>query len=114
MVGKAYGRAIKLDGKTATRLQWDDRIPTFKEVHHEALKANKFVEKQVETSAAENAPGPFTLAVERAANAHGLRTFPPTHAEGSDAVALDRREQHGRHGRAVHQTERPTERLRTS
>jgi len=52
LVWKMYGHAIKLVGKTATLLEWDDRIPTFKEVHDEALKANKFVEKQFETSAA--------------------------------------------------------------
>jgi hypothetical protein len=31
-------------GSTATLLEWDDRIPTFDEVHREALKANKFRE----------------------------------------------------------------------
>ena len=51
-VWKMYAHAIKLVGKTATLLEWDDRIPTFDEVHHEALKANKFVEKQFETAAA--------------------------------------------------------------
>ena len=30
-------------GRTATLLEWDDRIPSFDEVHHEALKANKFL-----------------------------------------------------------------------
>jgi uncharacterized protein (UPF0276 family) len=27
----------------ATLLEWDDKIPSFDEVHHEALKANRFL-----------------------------------------------------------------------
>ena len=42
-VWKLYAHAMKLVGRTATLLEWDDRIPTFEEVHHEALKANRFV-----------------------------------------------------------------------
>jgi len=30
-------------GRTATLLEWDDRIPTFDEVHREALKAVQFL-----------------------------------------------------------------------
>ena len=30
--------------RTATLLEWDDRIPTFDEVHHEALKATQFID----------------------------------------------------------------------
>jgi len=30
-------------GHTATLLEWDDRIPPFEEVHHEALKADKYL-----------------------------------------------------------------------
>ena len=41
-VWKLYGRAIQRTGKTATLLEWDDRIPSFDEVHDEALKANNF------------------------------------------------------------------------
>ena len=33
---------MKLTGATATLLEWDDRIPSFDEVHREALKAGKF------------------------------------------------------------------------
>jgi len=29
---------------TATLLEWDDRIPSFDEVHDEALKANEFID----------------------------------------------------------------------
>ena len=42
-VWKLYARATQLAGKTATLLEWDDRIPSFNEVHHEALKANRFI-----------------------------------------------------------------------
>src|SRR6266567_2948882 len=41
-VWKLYARAIELVGPTATLLEWDDRIPSFDEVHQEALKAKKF------------------------------------------------------------------------
>jgi uncharacterized protein (UPF0276 family) len=40
-VWKLYTRAIELVGPTATLLEWDDRIPSFEEVHAEALKAKK-------------------------------------------------------------------------
>ncbi|MEO6183524.1 MAG: DUF692 domain-containing protein [Verrucomicrobiota bacterium] len=46
-VWKLYAHANKLAGFTATLLEWDDRLPSFDEVHHEALKANKFL-KQLE------------------------------------------------------------------
>ena len=36
-------RAIERCGRTATLLEWDDRIPSFDEVHREALKANKYL-----------------------------------------------------------------------
>lgn len=42
-VWKLYARAIQLTGPTATLLEWDDHIPTFDEVHDEALKANRFL-----------------------------------------------------------------------
>lgn len=38
-----YERAVKRCGPTATLLEWDDRIPSFDEVHAEALKANKYL-----------------------------------------------------------------------
>ena len=41
-VWKMYEHATKLTGQTATLLEWDDRIPSFDEVHREALKAAKF------------------------------------------------------------------------
>jgi uncharacterized protein (UPF0276 family) len=47
-----YAHALKRVGNTATLLEWDDRIPSFDEVHHEALKANKFRDRQLATSAA--------------------------------------------------------------
>src|SRR5204862_5662529 len=50
-VWELYARATKLVGITATLLEWDDRIPSFDEVHHEALKANQFI-KKLENAAA--------------------------------------------------------------
>jgi uncharacterized protein (UPF0276 family) len=45
-VWKLYSRAIELVGPTATLLEWDDRIPSFEEVHAEALKAKKYVHEK--------------------------------------------------------------------
>jgi uncharacterized protein (UPF0276 family) len=42
-VWKLYEHAIGLCGPTATLLEWDARIPSFEEVHDEALKATKFL-----------------------------------------------------------------------
>lgn len=42
-VWKLYERALRRCGPTATLLEWDDRIPSFDEVHAEALKARKFL-----------------------------------------------------------------------
>jgi uncharacterized protein (UPF0276 family) len=38
-----YARAIERCGPTATLLEWDDNIPSFDEVHAEALKANRYL-----------------------------------------------------------------------
>ena len=38
-----YARTIERCGPTSTLLEWDDRIPSFDEVHREALKANRFL-----------------------------------------------------------------------
>ncbi|HEY6250412.1 MAG TPA: DUF692 domain-containing protein [Candidatus Angelobacter sp.] len=43
-VWKLYAKAIELVGPTATLLEWDDLIPSFDEVHNEALKAKKFLQ----------------------------------------------------------------------
>ncbi len=42
-VWKLYAEAIRLCGPTATLLEWDDRIPSFDEVHQEALKASRYL-----------------------------------------------------------------------
>lgn len=44
-VWKMYAHATRLTGPTATLLEWDDRIPSFDEVHREALKAGKFCQE---------------------------------------------------------------------
>ena len=36
-----YARAVERVGQTATLLEWDDNIPSFAEVHAEALKAEE-------------------------------------------------------------------------
>jgi uncharacterized protein (UPF0276 family) len=51
-VWKLYERAIQLVGHTATLLEWDDRIPSFADVHHEALKANRYLESNRAVAAA--------------------------------------------------------------
>ena len=42
-VWRLYEHAIGLVGPTATLLEWDDRIPSFEEVHQEARKADKYL-----------------------------------------------------------------------
>ena len=42
-VWKLYEEAIRLSGSTSTLLEWDAHIPSFEEVHAEALKATKFL-----------------------------------------------------------------------
>ena len=42
-VWQLYERTIARVGHTATLLEWDDRIPSFDEVHAEALKAERFL-----------------------------------------------------------------------
>ena len=51
-VWKLYEHAIRRVGRTATLLEWDDRIPSFDEVHAEARKAEKFVGAPVPASTA--------------------------------------------------------------
>jgi uncharacterized protein len=45
-VWQLYARAIQRCGPTATLLEWDDKIPSFDEVHAEALKANRFLDQK--------------------------------------------------------------------
>ena len=42
-VWRLYDQAVKRCGRVATLLEWDDKIPTFDEVHTEALKANLYL-----------------------------------------------------------------------
>ena len=48
-VWSLYARAIERCGPTATLLEWDDSIPSFDEVHAEALKANRFLHPHTST-----------------------------------------------------------------
>jgi uncharacterized protein (UPF0276 family) len=65
-VWRLYARAIEIAGPTATLLEWDDHIPTFDEVHAEALKAKKFLPAEGTRKTAHGAissltePGQFT------------------------------------------------------
>lgn len=43
-----YARAVELAGPTPTLLEWDDRIPSFDEVHREALKAKRYFPAQLQ------------------------------------------------------------------
>lgn len=43
-VWKLYAKAIEHCGPTATLLEWDANIPSFEEVHREALKARKYLQ----------------------------------------------------------------------
>src|SRR5947209_4185148 len=51
-----YARAIERCGPVATLLEWDDKIPSFDEVHEEAMKANRYLNTAVEAVAAYDAP----------------------------------------------------------
>ncbi len=42
-VWQLYAGAIEMVGPTATLLEWDDHIPSFDEVHKEALKAKQYI-----------------------------------------------------------------------
>jgi hypothetical protein len=42
-VWRLFARAIERVGPTATLLEWDDNIPSFDEVHSEALKATQYL-----------------------------------------------------------------------
>jgi uncharacterized protein (UPF0276 family) len=56
-VWKMYARVIKRIGPTATLLEWDDNIPSFDEVHSEALKANQYLADAIIPSTAEMREG---------------------------------------------------------
>jgi hypothetical protein len=50
-VWKMYAHATRLCGPTNTLLEWDAHIPSFDEVHAEALKANRFIKQAMKESA---------------------------------------------------------------
>ena len=83
--GRLYAHAIKRAGRTATLLEWDDRIPSFDEVHHEALKANRFLPD------AQTAPRKPKLAdLQRSMSAQNAPAKPPEgHAPGDAPVAAE-------------------------
>lgn len=50
-VWKLYERAIERCGPTPTLLEWDDKIPSFEEVHTEALKAARYMPETARVAA---------------------------------------------------------------
>jgi hypothetical protein len=52
-VWKMYAHAIRLCGPTNTLLEWDAHIPSFEQVHAEALKANRFIVDALKSTARE-------------------------------------------------------------
>jgi hypothetical protein len=60
-VWQLYARALEIAGPTPTLLEWDDNIPSFDEVHNEALKANRFLRSEA-TSIGAAAAAPNRLA----------------------------------------------------
>jgi uncharacterized protein (UPF0276 family) len=62
-VWELYARAIGRIGLTATLLEWDDKIPSFEEVHAEALKANRYLSRfqPQNRAAAPFLSGPLTM-----------------------------------------------------
>lgn len=53
-VWKMYARAVELCGPTSTLLEWDANIPSFEDVHREALKAKRFLEPKALAAEARN------------------------------------------------------------
>src|ERR1700733_114601 len=49
-VWSLYARAIERCGPTPTLLEWDDRIPSFEEVWHEARKAERYLQPAASTT----------------------------------------------------------------
>ncbi len=79
-VWSLYQRAIERVGHTATLLEWDDNIPSFDEVHGEALKANQYLEP------AETAAQPADQTSERRSTHDAARVATPD-VGGRDAAS---------------------------
>ncbi|HWC27699.1 MAG TPA: DUF692 domain-containing protein [Solirubrobacteraceae bacterium] len=45
-VWELYATAIELTGVVSTLIEWDDELPTFDELHAEALKARRYVDER--------------------------------------------------------------------
>ena len=97
-----YAETIRLGGRSATLLEWDDRIPSFDEVHDEALKANRFLDQQTAAKAATRERGRparmrSSLAPSDAATrAHGHSDTPQDEASSLPAFACTE------HGTSTH------------
>ncbi len=62
-VWRLYARAIERIGPTATLLEWDDNIPSFDEVHAEALKATQYLEPSGLADIVDNSPDEYAREV---------------------------------------------------
>ena len=71
-VWSLYARTIEIAGPTATLLEWDDLIPSFDEVHGEALKAKKFLPAEVPAKTAHGAIAPLATPGQFATEKAGL------------------------------------------
>ena len=104
-VWKLYERAIQRVGHTATLLEWDDSIPSFKEVHDEALKANKFLRVQ-------RARDRRMKLLQLPAH-HGSRGDAAAHLVRAHAAQSSRWPADARLRLALHQAQRPPHFVRT-
>ncbi len=74
-VWELYREAVALSGGAATLLEWDARIPSFEEVHAEALKARRFAnqaERNTEIPAPYSGPGTEYLVQSTEYQRHGF------------------------------------------
>ena len=94
-VWKLYEHALRRVGPTATLLEWDDRIPSFDEVHAEARKAERYIA----------APHPTA----HAGGAVSLLALQKTHGRGTDAAVGRGRPHRSRSAGRLHQAERPAD-----
>ncbi len=71
-VWSLYARTIEIAGPTATLLEWDDLIPSFDEVHGEALKAKQFLPAEAPAKTALGAIAPLATPGQFATEKAGL------------------------------------------
>jgi uncharacterized protein len=70
-VWRMYAHAIRLCGPTNKLLEWDAHIPSFDEVHSEALKANRFIAEVMAEGGAQGYRTPSAAALSPAPGTPG-------------------------------------------